>query len=78
LLKFVLFCQQVRKPECKNFLVSQTFYHLLNHTVHYYILCWHFPVTHQLSLIRSSIFNLFILVEAVHRWADWWCPCSHL
>ena len=74
---FVLFCQQMRNPVCTNFLVSQTFHRLLNHTAPYYILCCHLRVTHQFSLMRSSIFHLFILVEAVHRWADW-CLCSHL
>jgi hypothetical protein len=59
-LNLVLPCQRVRNTAGKNFLVSQTFHHLLDHMLPYSILCCHCPiVVCQYPLVSSSIFPSF-------------------
>jgi hypothetical protein len=74
LLTFLCLHQKVRNAAGTNFLVFQTFYHLLDHMVPSYAMCCHCPVIFQFCLMSCSIFHSFMLVEAVHRqplWG-WW------
>lgn len=65
-LKFVLLCQQVRNPAATNFLVPQTFRHVLDHMVLFSNLCFHFHGCHMI-LTSSWIFPLLLSAPIWHR-----------
>ena len=82
-LNFTLLCQRVRNPAGKNFLLSQTFHHLLHHMVPYSSLCCHFPNC-CMSIPSGELtkFSFFLSVKKIqtgnkHR-VDGQCLCSHL
>jgi len=67
----LLLCQQAMNQAGTDFLLSQTFHHLLGHTVPYSNLCCHFPVISWLSLMSSLISPLFLSVEGICGWPKW-------